>query len=174
MPLPALHTNVLRWIIRLAPFVFALTGILGRSEEAADEFTRAVASYELTLPALEAYGATMTGVADWTVANPAKAAKMNKRTPKGPTSFRQSIAHVETEPVIAEQLKKNKLDGRDFVLIPMVVMQARIAALGEAQGHTFPADRINPKNTALVRAHEKRVGEIMTKVAADRVRAFGR
>lgn len=76
--------------------------------------------------------------------------------------------------MIAAQLKAAKLTGRDFVLMPAVVMQAQIAALGEAQGRTFPTDRINPKNTALVRTNEKRVGEIMAKVAADRTRAFGR
>ena len=58
--------------------------------------------------------------------------------------------------------------------MPAVVMQAQLAALGEAQGRTFPADRINPKNIATVRANETRVGEIMAKVAADRARAFGR
>jgi hypothetical protein len=150
-----------------------LAGASVRAADAPDEFTKEVAQYELTLPNLEAYGAAMTGVADWAVANPAQAAKMNQRTPKGPTSFKDTIAHVESEPAIAEQLKKHKLTGRDFVLIPSVLMQAQIAALGEAQGRTFPADRINPKNTALVRANEARVGEIMTKLNADRSRLAG-
>jgi hypothetical protein len=139
-----------------------------------DEFTREVARYELTMPNLEAYGATMAGLADWAEAQPAEAAAMRQRAPKGPTTYPQTVAHIESDPAIAAQLKAAKLTGRDFVLLPAVVMQAQIAALGEAQGRTFPADRINPKNTALVRTNEKRVGEIMAKVTTDRARAFGR
>jgi hypothetical protein len=144
------------------------------AEDTQDEFTREVARYELTLANLEAYGAMMAGLADWAEAKPAEAAAMRERLPKGPTTYQQSIAQVGDEPAIAEQLKQHKLTLRDFVLLPMVVLQARIAALGEAQGRTFPADRINPKNPALVRAHETRVNEIMTTVAADRIRVFGR
>jgi hypothetical protein len=145
-----------------------------QSAESMDEFTREVARYELTMPNLEAYGATMAGLADWAEAQPAEAAAMRQRAPKGPTTYPQTVAHIESDPAIAAQLKAAKLTGRDFVLLPAVVMQAQIAALGEAQGRTFPADRINPKNTALVRTNEKRVGEIMAKVTTDRARAFGR
>jgi hypothetical protein len=142
------------------------------AEDTQDEFTREVARYELTLANLEAYGAMMASLADWAEAKPAEAAAMRARLPKGTTTYQQSIAQVGAEPAIAEQLKQHKLTPRDFVLLPMVVLQARIAVLGEAQGRTFPADRINPKNPALVRAHEIRVNEIMSTVAADRIRAF--
>jgi hypothetical protein len=145
-----------------------------RGAEKMDEFTQAVAQYELTLPKLESYGAVLAGVAAWAEANPTKAAALRARAPKGPSTFKQAIAQIEAEPAIAEQLKKHQLTARDFALIPMAAMQAQIAALGEAQGRTFPADRINPKNTALVRAHEVRVGEILKQVTADRARAFGR
>ena len=157
----------------LVAILVLLAAAPARAADDLDEFTRAVASYELTMPNLEAYGATLASLAEWAAAQPAKAAQMRARLRKGPATYPQSIAHVESVPVVAEQLKKNKLTGRDFVVLPMVVMQGQIAALGEAKGLTFPADRINPKNTALVRAHEKRVGEIMAKVTADHIRAFG-
>lgn len=169
-----MHSNVLRSISRLVALVIVLTGTQAWSAEAPDEFTRKVAKYELTLPNLEAYGKVMSGIAEWAKAKPAKVAALLKRAPQGPTTLKQSIAHMESEPAIAEVLNKNKLAGRDFVLIPMVVMQARIAVLGEAQGRAFPSDRINPKNTALVRAHEAQLNDIMSKATTDRVRAFGR
>jgi hypothetical protein len=161
--------------LRLFTCVLAAAVVVpGRAAEKLDEFTQAVARYELKLPKLEAYGAVMAGVAAWAEANPAKADALRARAPKGPSSFKQAIAQIEAEPAIAEQLKKHQLSARDFALIPMAVLQAQIAALGEAQGRTFPADRINPQNTALVRAHEARVGEILKKVTADRARAFGK
>jgi hypothetical protein len=156
------------------PLLAAWLAIPVTAEDAPDEFTLEVARYELTLAKLEVYGEVMAGLAEWAEIKPAEASAMRERAPKGPTTYPQTVTHVESEPAIAEQLKKHQLTGRDFVLLPMAVLQARIAALGEAQGRTFPADRINPKNTALVRAHETRVNEIMTKVAADRARAFGR
>ncbi|MBK8859003.1 MAG: hypothetical protein IPN11_15375 [Opitutaceae bacterium] len=167
------HGHALRLLFSL-PLLAAWLAIPVTAEDAPDEFTREVARYELTLPNLEAYGAVMAGLADWAEAKPAEAAAMRQRAPKGPTTYPQTVAHIESEPAIATQLKAAKLTGRDFVLIPAVVMQAQIAALGEAQGRTFPTDRINPKNTELVRASETRVREIMAKVTTDRARAFGR
>ena len=166
------HGRALRLLFSLT-LLAVFPAVSVTAEESEDEFTREVARYELTLANLEAYGATLAGLADWAGAKPAEAAALRKRLPKGPTAYRQTIAQIGAEPAIAVQLKQHKLTARDFVLLPMVVLQARIAALGEAQGRTFPADRINPKNPALVRAHENRVNEIMTKVAADRARAFG-
>ena len=161
--------------LRLLPlWLAALVVSPAQSAETMDEFTREVARYELTLPKLEAYGAAMAGLADWAEAKPAEATAMRHRAPKGPTTYPQTVAHIESEPTITTQLKTAKLTGRDFVLMPAVVMQAQIAALGEAQGRTFPADRINPKNTALVRTNETRVREIMAKVTTDRARVFGR
>lgn len=161
-------------LLRRLPLLLAALLISPASAQPMDEFTREVARYELTMPNLEAYGAALADLAEWAGAKPAEAAALRQRAPKGPTTYPQTLAYIAGEPAIAAQLKAAKLTGRDFVLLPAVVMQAQIAALGEAQGRTFPADRINPKNTAVVRANEKRVGEIMTKVAADRVRAFGR
>ncbi len=145
-----------------------------RAADPMDEFTREVARYELTMPKLEGFGAVMAGLAEWAAAKPAEAAALRQRAPKGATPYAQAVAQVEAEPAIAEQLKKHHLTGRDFALLPMVVLQAQIAALGEAQGRTFPADRINPKNIATLRAHEARVSAIMAKVTTDRGRAFGR
>ncbi len=165
--------HALRLLFSL-PLLTAWLAIPVTAEDAPDEFTREVSRYELTLANLEAYGAVMADLAEWAEAKPAEAAAMRQRAPKGPTTYPQTVAHVESEPAITAQLKAAKLSGRDFVLIPAVVMQAQIAALGEAQGRTFPADRINPRNIATVRANENRVGEIMAKVTTDRARAFGR
>jgi hypothetical protein len=128
-----------------------------------------VAKYELTMPQLEAYGTAMSGLAEWAKANPAKASAMTKRTHKGPSTLKQTIAYLESEPAIAAQLKEHQLTGRDYALIPSVLMQAQITAMGEAQGRSFPA---NPKNIALIRNNEKRVGEIMAKARNDRSRIF--
>lgn len=167
------HGHALRLLFSLA-LLASLLALPVAADDAQDEFTREVARYELTLANLEAYGAMMAGLADWAKAKPAEASAMRERAPKSPTTYPQTVAHVESEPAISAQLTAAKLTGRDFVLMPAVVMQAQIAALGEAQGRTFPSDRINPKNIALVRTNEARVREIMTKVTTDRARAFGR
>ena len=160
--------------LRRLPLLLTAILVSSASAQPMDEFTREVARYELTMPNLEAYGAALAGLAEWAETKPAEAAALRQRAPKGPTTYPQTLAYIAGEPAIAAQLKAAKLTGRDFVLMPAVVMQAQLAALGEAQGRTFPADRINPKNIATVRANEPRVGEIMAKVAADRARTFGR
>jgi len=132
-PMSIPHGHALRLLFSL-PLLAAWLAIPVTAEDAPDEFTREVARYELTLPNLEAYGAVMAGLADWAEAKPAEAAAMRQRAPKGPTTYPQTVAHIESEPAIATQLKTTKLTGRDFVLMPVVVMQAQIAALGEAQG----------------------------------------
>jgi len=163
-----------RLFLRRLPLLLAALLLTSAPAETMDEFTREVARYELTMPNLEAYGAAMAGLAEWAAGKPAEAAALQQRAPKGPTTYPQTLAYIEREPVLAALLKQHRLITRDFVLLLPAVMQAQLAVLGEAQGRTFPADRINPRNTAVVRANEKRVGEIMTKVAADRGRAFGR
>lgn len=154
--------------------VLLLSGAIASAQTGSDELTRMVAAYELTLPRIEAYGAVMSELADWAAARPKEAQAMRDRAPKGPATVEQSAAAVEREPAVKALFDKHKLTGREFVLIPTAVMQARIAAMGEAQGRTFPADKINPKNTALAKANGPRIDAIMRKVAEDRTRAFGR
>lgn len=143
------------------------------AQEEPDELTRMVAAYELTLPRVEAYGAVHAGLAAWATANPAEAEQLRARLPRGRATIAQSVAHLAGEPVIRTILERHNLTGLDFVLIPVAVLQARIAALGEAQGRTFPTDRINPANTAFARANAARLDSIMGKVAIDRATAFG-
>jgi len=69
-------------------------------------------------------------------------------------------------------LDQHKATGLDMVVLPMAVMQAQVAALGESQGRTFPADRINPKNVALAKANGPAIDAVMKKVEADRMRTF--
>lgn len=155
----------------------AVASLLSASPAAAqtgqDELTRMVAAYELTLPRIEAYGAVMAGIADWAAANPKEAKAMQARAPRGQITVQQSAAAVEKEPVVKALLDKHTLTGRDFVLLPTAVMQARIAAMGEAQGRTFPADKINARNVALARTNGASIDGIMRKAAADRIKVFG-
>jgi hypothetical protein len=144
------------------------------AQTGSDELTRMVAAYDLTMQRIEAYGAVMSGLADWAVAKPKEAEAMRARTPKGPKTVEQSAAAIEKEPAVKALLDKYKITGRDLVLIPVAVMQAQIAAMGEAQGRTFPADKINAKNTALAKANGPRIDEIMRKVAADRAKVSGK
>jgi len=154
--------------------VLLLCSVPADAQTGSDELTKMVASYELTMQRIEAYGAVMSGLAEWAVARPKEAQAMRDRAPKGSTTVEQSAAAVEKEPAVKALLDKYKLTGRDLVLIPMAVMQAQIAAMGEAQGRTFPADKINPRNTALAKANSPRIDAVMRKVAEDRVKAFGR
>lgn len=160
------------WLIAAA--VLLLCPMPVAAQTGSDELTQMVAAYELTIQRIEAYGAVMSGLADWAVAKPKEAQAMRDRTPKGPATVEQSAAAIEKEPAVKALLDKHKITGRDFVLIPMAVMQAQIAAMGEAQGRTFPADKINPKNTALAKANGPRIDAIMSKVAADRIKISGK
>ena len=144
-----------------------------RAADNMDELTRQVAAYELTLPKIEAYGAAMSSLADWAVANPKEAAAIAKRTPKNMGNLKASIAFIEKEAAIFSTLKRFDLSSADYILIPAATMQAGIAALGVQQGRSFPTDRINPKNIALIQAHQAQIDRIITKVRADQARITG-
>ncbi len=137
-----------------------------------DDLTRTVAAYELTMARIEGYGAVMAGIADWAGKDPKAVAAMLGRAPKGPMSVPDSAAIFEKEPAVKLLLDAHKITGLDMVVLPMAVMQAQVAALGESQGRTFPADRINPKNIALAKANGTAIDAVMKKAQADRLRAF--
>lgn len=141
-----------------------------QSAEAMDELSKKVAAYELSMPRIESYGALMSELTAWADTKPAEARALNNRAPKGGASFSANVAFVMKEPVLADLCKRHHLTGEDYILIPAATMQASIAMLGVAQGRSFPADRINPKNIALVQANTARVDAIMSKVRADQAR----
>ena len=121
---------------------------------------------------IEGYGAVMAGIADWAGKDPKGIAAMMGRAPKGPMSLQDSAAIFEKEPAVKSLLDQHKVTGLDMVVLPMAVMQAQVAALGESQGRTFPADRINPKNIALAKANGAAIDAVMQKAQADRLRSF--
>ncbi len=96
------HGHALCLLLSL-PLLAAFLSVPVSAEDAQDEFTREVARYELTLANLEAYGATMAGLAEWAEAKPAESAAMRQRAPKDPTTYPQTVAYVESEPAIATQ-----------------------------------------------------------------------
>ena len=145
-----------------------------QAADAMDELTRQVARYELTLPKIEAYGAVMSGLAEWATANPKEIAALNQRLPKKLSDIKVVTAFIEQEPVIANTLQRHGLSSVEYFLIPMATLQAGIAALGVQQGQVFPADRINPKNIALVQAHQTRIDAIVTKARADQAKMMNR
>lgn len=169
---------VARFVAALPLCAFLMVPAVSRAQASSakpDELTMAVARYELTMDVIEAYGRVMAGLATWAEGDPAAAAALRSRAPKTSTkSIKSAVAQIEREAVVKGRLNEQKISSRDFLLLPMVVMQAQIAVLGESQGRTFPPDRINPKNVALVRANEARINDVMAKIAADRARAFGR
>lgn len=139
-----------------------------------DELTKVVATYELTMARIEGYGAVMAGIADWAGKDPKAIAAMMGRAAKGPMSLQASAAMFEAEPAVKALLDQHKVTGLDVVVLPMAVMQAQVAALGESQGRTFPADRINPQNVALAKANGAAIDAVMKQAQADRQRAFPR
>lgn len=62
-----------------------------------DELTKMVATYELTMPRIEGYGAVMAGIADWATRDPKAVTAMMARAPKGPISLSDSAAMFEKE-----------------------------------------------------------------------------
>lgn len=144
------------------------------AESGRDELTRMVVAYELTMARVEAYGTVLAGIADWAEAHPEPAKALRARAPKGLADVERAAAVLESEPALKAFFDKHQLSGRDFVLIPAVMMQARLAVLAEGQGKKFPPGQVNPKNLALARTNATRMDAIMHQAAADRVRAFGR
>jgi hypothetical protein len=154
----------------LALFILCATG--AEAQTNSDDLTKMVAVYELTMPRIEGYGAVMAGIADWAAKDPKAMAAMMGRAPKGPVSLQDSAVIFEKEPAVKALLDQHKVTGLDMVVLPMAVMQAQIAVLGESQGRAFPADRINPKNIALAKANGAAIDAVMKKAQADRLRAF--
>lgn len=152
----------------------ALLGVAVAADTGQDELTRKVATYELTMARVEAYGVVLAGIGDWAEAHPEQAKVLRAKAPQGLADVEQAAAVLESEPALKALLDKQQLSGRDFVLIPAAMMQARLAVLGEAQGRNFPPGQINPKNLALAKAKAARMDAIMHKAAGDRLRAFGR
>lgn len=144
------------------------------AETGPEQLTRLVTDYELTMARVEAYGAVLAGIADWAEAHPAQTKALQAKAPRGLADVEQAAAVLESEPALKVLLDKHRLSGRDFVLIPAAMMQARLAVLAEAQGRKLPPGQVNPKNLALAKAHAARMDAIMHQAAADRLRAFGR
>lgn len=166
LKIAAIPAGLLLWL--------ALLGVAGAAETSPDELTRQVAAYELTMARVEAYGVVLTGIGDWAEAHPEQAKVLRAKAPQGLADVEQAAAVLESEPALKALLDKHQLTGRDFVLIPAAMLQARLAVLGEAQGRSVPPGRINPKNLALAKAKAARMDAIMHKAAGDRLRAFGR
>lgn len=143
------------------------------AEPPQDELSRRVAAYVLTLPNLESYGALTGELADWATTHRTEAKAMMRRSPRGSAGVEANLALLKAEPVLQTLLVRHHLSTEDFLVIPMATMQAGIALLGEQQGHSFPVDRINPTNIALVKAHQPRIDAIMTKARADLDRLAG-
>lgn len=152
----------------------ALVGTAVAAEADPDQLTRQLTAYELTMARIEAYGVVLAGIGDWAEAHPAQAKVLRAKAPQGLADVEQAAAVLESEPALKALLDKHQLSGRDFVLIPAAMMQARLAVLGEAQGRNFPPGQINPKNLALAKAKAARMDAVMHKAAGDRLRAFGR
>jgi hypothetical protein len=160
--------------VALVLFVLLLCAPDAEAQTTSDDLAKMVAVYELTLQRIEGYGAVMAGLADWASKDPKAVKAMMARAPKREISVQDSAAILENEPAVKLLLDQHKVTGVDLVVLPMAVMQAQIAVLGESQGRTFPADRINPKNIALVRANAAAIDAVMKKAEADNQRAFPR
>lgn len=167
---PAFPACLLGLLLLLAP----LAANAAAAESGQDELTRMVVAYELTMARVEAYGAVLAGIADWAEAHPEQAKALRAQAPKGLADVDRAAAVLESEPALKAFFDKHQLSGRDFVLVPAVMMQARLAVLAEAQGRKLPPGQVNPKNLALARTNAARMDAIMHQAAADRVRAFGR
>lgn len=169
--LSALGPAVLLTMLLLLP---PLNSTAAAAETGMEELTRMVTAYELTLAKVEAYGAVLAGIGDWAEAHPEQAKTLRDRAPKGLTGVDTAAAVIESEPELKALLDQHQLSGRDFVLIPAALLQARLAALGEAQGRTITPGLVNPKNLALAKDKAEKLDAIMHQAAADRLRAFGR
>ena len=164
--LAALPAGLLLWL--------ALVSLAVAAPTSQDQLARMVGAYELTMARIEAYGGVIAGIGDWAEAHPEQAKALRARAPQGLADVEQAAAVLESEPPLKALLDQHQLSGRDFVLIPAAMMQARLVVLGEAQGRSFPPGQINPRNLALAKANAARMDAIMHKAAADRLRAFGR
>ena len=160
--------------MRVALILLLLCAPSAEAQTSSDELAKMVAVYELTMPRIEGFGAVMAGLAEWAGKEPAAVKAMMARAPKGDISVQDSAAILDSEPAVKALLDRHKVTGHDLVVLPMAVMQAQIAVLGESQGRTFPADRINPKNIALVRANAAAIEAVMKKAQADSARAMPR
>ena len=149
-------------------FLFAASAPAAQTSQA--ELEKLVSTYELTMPRIEGFGGVAAGLADWAKKDPKAAKALVSRTPQGMSSIEAAAAVFEKEPAVKTLLDKHKITGKDFALVPIVVMQIQLVALGESQGRTMPPGPYNPKNVAVVKANGPAIDAIMTKARADMAR----
>ena len=130
-----------------------------------DPFTRAVVEYELTLPKLDAYSNALDDLVIWNKTHPEEAKDLNQRRPQS-QSVVAAGERLEAVSGIKEILDRHQLKGRDFVLIPMVLLSSRLLLMAEMQNRPIPPDRFNAQNVALLRDNLEQIEPQLNKIYA--------
>lgn len=133
-----------------------------------DELTKSVASYEITMPRIEAYEAALGDLVKWARAHPNES-KPLRNINNQITSLEAAAKQFESVPAIRDILARYQLTGKDMTFMPTALLSSRAVVFAEKRGMTMPPGQFNAASVALVRSNydqvEKSVERIMSHLA---------
>jgi len=149
----------------------AAPGAAAADRKPSPEFTAAVVAYPITLDRVERYAKAIKALRTGAETDPALRADLAKPRRKG-ANLDAAAAQLDAMPKVKAVLAKHGLTGRDFLLIPQVVLSSRSARFAEKEGHPVPADKVNAAGLALHRSHWEQLDQLTMGFMAD-VKALG-
>lgn len=135
------------------------------------EFTAAVVAYPITLDRVERYARAVRALRAGAETDAALRAELAQPRRKG-ANLDGAAAQLDAMPRVKAILAKHGLTGRDFLLIPQVVLSSRSARIAEKEGRPVPADKVNAAGLALHRSHWEQLDGLAMGFMAD-VKALG-
>lgn len=149
----------------------AAPGAAAGARTPSPEFTAAVIAYPITLDRVERYARTVKALRTAAERDAEVKKELGRPRRRGAT-LDMAAAQLDAMPRVRAILGQHGLTGRDFLLIPQVVLSSRSARLGEQEGHPVPAERVNAAGLALHRTQWDQLDRLTMAFMAD-MRALG-
>lgn len=128
-----------------------------------DALTKAVVSYEITLPRVEAYEAALVDLVAWANEHP-QDSKIFRDKNNRFTSLDASAKQFESVPAIRDILVRHHLTGKDMTLMPASLLSSRAVVFSEKRGMTMPPGQFNAASVAMVRSNDAQVEKLLERI----------
>ena len=129
-----------------------------KTADGLDPDESAMHDFILSLDKVNQYAAVSKKLHASAAADPVMAAEMKKVEDADVTNLGK-VALIEKSPHTAAFLKANGITAREFVLLPITVVTAAIAAAAQ-DAKTKPPAFVNPLNVQFVRDHRAELGKL--------------
>jgi hypothetical protein len=137
----------------------------------ADELTRAVAAYPITLDKVERYARAVKALRAAAERSESLAAALAVPRAEG-TTLADEAERLDGLPRLKAVLGKHGLDGTDLLLLPQVLQAGRAALQAEQAGRALPPERVNAAAVRLLREQAARLDQL-TRASQDDLAALG-